>query len=45
MLRPIPYSLIVPDQKAYVAEAHRMRSTAVADLIRHFVRWLSAASR
>jgi hypothetical protein len=45
MMRPIPYSLIVPDQKAYVAEAHRMRSTVVAGLIRHFVRWLSAASR
>ena len=45
MMRPIPYSLLVPDQKAYVAEAHRMRSAVVADLIRDFVRWLSAASR
>ncbi|MBV8185779.1 MAG: hypothetical protein JOY64_34385 [Alphaproteobacteria bacterium] len=55
MFRPIPFSLLVPDQKAtdqkasdqkaYVAEAHRLRGVAVAGLIRDFVRWLSAASR
>jgi hypothetical protein len=45
MFRPIPFSLLVPDQKAYVAEAHRLRSAAVADLIRGLVRWVSAASR
>jgi hypothetical protein len=45
MMRPIPFSLLVPDQKAYVVEAHRMRSAAVAALIRDFVRWVSAASR
>jgi hypothetical protein len=45
MMRPIPYSLIVPDQKAYVAEAHRLRGAVVVGLIRDFLRWVSAASR
>jgi hypothetical protein len=45
MFRPIPFSLLVPDRKAYVDEAHRMRSAVVAGLIRDFVRWVSSASR
>jgi hypothetical protein len=45
MMRPIPYSLLVPDRQAYVLEAHRMRSGFVASLFRDFVRWVSAASR
>jgi hypothetical protein len=50
MMRPIPFSLLMPDRKApdrktYVAEAHRIRSAVVADLIRDFLRWVSTASR
>lgn len=45
MFRPIPFPVLVPDRKAYVAEAHRLRSAVVAGLIRDLVRWVSAASR
>jgi hypothetical protein len=45
MMRPIPYSLLVPERQAYVVRAHRLRGAVVAGLIRDFVRWVSAASR
>ena len=45
MMRPIPFPILVPDRKAYVVEAHRMRSAVVAGLIRDLVRWVSAAAR
>jgi hypothetical protein len=35
----------MPDRQAYIVRAHRMRSAAVVDLIRDFVRWVSAAAR
>jgi hypothetical protein len=45
MLRPIPFHLLETDRKAYVEDAHRMRSAVLAGLVRGFLRWVSAASR
>jgi hypothetical protein len=45
LMRPIPFPILVPDRRAYVERAHRLRSAVVAGLFRDFVRWVSAAAR
>ena len=42
---PVPFPLLVPGHRAYVVRAHRLRGAAVAELLREFVRWVSAAAR
>jgi hypothetical protein len=44
-MRPIPFPTLLSDRQAHVDRAHRMRSAAVASLLRDFVRWVSAAAR
>lgn len=40
----IPY-LTAPESQAFRRQAHKMRSAAVAGLVRDFVRLISAAAR
>ncbi len=44
-MRPIPFPMLVPDRHIYIARAHRMRSAAMAGLIRDIARWVSFAAR
>jgi hypothetical protein len=45
MMRPIPFPILLPDRQPHIVRAHRMRSAVVANLIRDFARWISAAAR
>ena len=45
MMRPIPFPILMPDRQPHIVRAHRMRSAVVANLIRDFARWVSAAAR
>jgi hypothetical protein len=45
MMRPIPFPILLGDRQVHVTRAHRMRSAVVANLIRDFARWVSAAAR
>ena len=40
-----PYPLLAHDHQAYVVRARRLRSSAVAGLIRDIARWVSVAAR
>jgi hypothetical protein len=43
-MRPVPFPVLVPDHQAYIVRAHRMRSAAVANLVRQVARWVSSAA-
>jgi branched-subunit amino acid transport protein AzlD len=45
MMRPIPFPILLADRQPHIVRAHRMRSAVVANLIRDFARWVSAAAR
>ena len=42
---PLPFPALVPDRRAYVLRAHKMRSAVMAGLICDFARLVRAASR
>ena len=44
-MRPIPFPLLVHDRQAYALKARRLRSAALAGLIRDFARLVSTAAR
>jgi hypothetical protein len=45
MMRPLPFPILLGDRQPHIVRAHRMRSAVVANLIRDFARWVSAAAR
>jgi len=42
---PIPFPVLVHDRQVYLLRAHRMRSAAIADLVRKVARLVSSAAR
>ena len=42
---PLPFTALVPDRRAYVLRAHRLRSAVVAGLLRDLARLARTASR
>ncbi len=45
MFRPIPYPVLTADYQPLVRRAHQIRGAVFAGLLRHVVRWVSAAAR
>ena len=50
MMKPIPFTILNPpqlsdDRQIHIERAHRLRSAAVADLMRDIARWVSRAAR
>jgi len=50
MMKPIPFSILNPpvlsaDRQLHIDHAHRLRSAAVAGLVRDIARWVGNAAR